>query len=456
LERKRFAGIEVPPDLTKSNFFFLYLNILLIGILLAIPAVMQPAFLKDVIKVSGDFFGSINGAMQSIGQVAMLIFIGMLGVLSDRIGRKPLAVTGFAVLAVFFVLFFYSNTIASFLNISPDIAATLCAALSFSGNQDLFRSFSPGLLIAYLIRFVIGFGLVMVFPQFKAMIADYTDEKGRGKGMAFNGLMIGLGALLVFTVFAPLGRRSGIAMLFYASALIGAVGVVMALFGLRERLPERTESTTGVKELIGVVKKSLAMKASYLCALVTRVDVPITATYLITWAVQVAPRYGISSETASFKGAVPMMVMSAFTLVAFPVFGILLDRWGRVPTIILTLFLGGLGFMVIAGAPSPFFGVATLIGVTLIGCSVCGAVVGSSALAADASPPPLVGATLGGLNTMAQVGLIFFLAIGGVLFDKVGPGGVFAVKGVANLVVGIYIFVVRKKIRIKPEGSPGV
>ena len=62
--------------------------------------------------------------------------------------------------------------------------------------------------------------------------------------------------------------------------------------------------------------------------------------------------------------------------------------------------------MIIAGAPSPFISVTTLIGVTLVGCSVCGAVVGSSALAADASPPSLVGATLGGLNTMAQVGLL--------------------------------------------------
>ncbi len=456
MEGKRFAGIEVPPDLKRSNFFFLYLNLLLIGILLAIPAMMQPAFLKDIIKVSGDFFGSINGAMQSIGQVAMLLFIGVLGVLSDRIGRKPLAVIGFAVLAISFLLFLYSNTIASFLRIPSDAAATFCAALSFTSDQDVFRSFSPGLLMAYLIRFVIGFGLVMVFPQFKAMIADYTDEKGRGKGMAFNGLMIGLGALLVFTVFSPLGRRSGIEMLFYASALIGVVGVGMSFLGLRERLPERKEHNAGVKELIHVVRESLAMKASYLCALVTRVDVPITATYLITWAVKVGPRYGMSSETASFKGAVPMMVMSTFTLVAFPVFGILLDRWGRIPTIILTLFLGGMGFLIIAGAPSPFLSSATLIGVTLVGCSVCGAVVGSSALAADASPPELMGSTLGGLNTMAQVGLIFFLAIGGVLFDKVGPGGVFLVKGMANIVVGVYIFAVRKKIRITPGGASAV
>jgi len=77
--------------------------------------------------------------------------------------------------------------------------------------------------------------------------------------------------------------------------------------------------------------------------------------------------------------------------------------------------------------------------------------VGSSALTADASPKGLVGSALGGLNTMAQIGMIFFLASGGLLFDKVGPWGVFLTKGIANIVVGLYIFTIRKKIRIHPE-----
>ena len=283
------------------------------------------------------------------------------------------------------------------------------------------------------------------------MVADYTDEKDRGKGMAMNGLMIGLASLLVFTVFTSLSKRGGVEMLFYTSALIGAVGMVMVLSGLRERLPEQKEQKRGVKELMGVVRKSLALKASYLCACVTRVDTAITGTFLITWAVKLAPRYGLSSEAASFKGAVPMMVMGTFTLIAFPVFGILLDRWGRVPTMILSLFLGGTGFIFIATSPTPFLSTSTFLGVILVGCSVCGAVVGSSALTADASPQGLVGSALGGLNTMAQIGMIFFLASGGLLFDKIGPWGVFLTKGIANIVVGLYIFTIRKKIRIHSE-----
>jgi len=448
---KHFAGIEVAPDLCRSNFFFLYLNTLLIGILLTIPAIMQPAFLKDIIKVSVDFLGSINGAMQSIGQVAMLVFIGIIGMLSDKTGRKPLAFVGFALLTVFYFLFLYSNLIASFLHIPASFSATLCTALSFNSAKDIFLPFSPGLLTAYLIRFIIGFGLVLVFPQFKAMVADYTDEKDRGKGMAINGFMIGLASLLVFAVFTPLSKKSGIEMLFYISTFIAVVGTVMTLWGLRERLPEKKAAKRSVRELMGVVRKSLALKASYLCTLVTRVDAAITGTYLITWAVKLAPRYGLSSEAASFKGAIPMMVMGTFTLVAFPVFGILLDRWGRVPTIILSLFLGGMGFISIAVSSTPFLNTSIFLGVILVGCCVCGAVVGSSTLAADASPQGLVGSALGGLNTMAQIGMIFFLATGGVLFDKLGPWGVFLTKGITNIVVGLYIFTIRKKIMIHPE-----
>ena len=84
----KFAGIEVPPDLTKSNFFFLYLNTLLIGMLMVMPAIIQPAFLKDVIKITPDFFGLSNGFLQNMSQFATLLFFGIIGYLSDKTGRK--------------------------------------------------------------------------------------------------------------------------------------------------------------------------------------------------------------------------------------------------------------------------------------------------------------------------------------------------------------------------------
>jgi len=49
----------------------------------------------------------------------------------------------------------------------------ICALMSFVTAQAVeFTSFAPGLLITYIIRLVIGIGIVLLFPQFITMIAD--------------------------------------------------------------------------------------------------------------------------------------------------------------------------------------------------------------------------------------------------------------------------------------------
>jgi len=77
------------------------------GMLMVMPAIIQPAFLQDIIKVAPDFFGSINGFLQNMSQIATLAFVAMVGVLSDKVGRKILAVIGIF-LSYFFLLCFRS------------------------------------------------------------------------------------------------------------------------------------------------------------------------------------------------------------------------------------------------------------------------------------------------------------------------------------------------------------
>ncbi len=183
---------------------------------MVIPAILQPAFLKDIINVSLDFFGSINGLLQNMSQIATLLFVGYVGMLSDRVGRKILAIIGFVVLAVFFYLFLFSNQIAAVLNLPAGFSASICAALSFVPSRAAeFNEFGQGLFAAYVIRLIIGIGLVLVYPQFITMVADYVAEKDRGKGMAFNGMMMGLGSLLIFGLVAPIGKKAGIEVVFY-------------------------------------------------------------------------------------------------------------------------------------------------------------------------------------------------------------------------------------------------
>jgi MFS family permease len=277
------------------------------------------------------------------------------------------------------------------------------------------------------------------------MVADYTYEKDRGKGMAMNGVMMAIASMIVFLAFAPIQRQTGVVVTLYLIAALALVSAVSTWVFLKDRMPEKTKKKTGLKEVFPVVKKSMAIKATYLCSLITRADIVVLATFLGTWGVKYGNEIGMAAEKATFKAFIPMMVMSVVGLICFPIAGILLDRWGRVPTIILALISGAFGMLFFAIAPNPFSGLL-YPGVILISFGMAGAIAGANTLASDASPKGMVGSILGGLNTMQPLGVLFFLAVGGYLFDKFGPGWAFGLKGVATLVLSAWMFMVKGSI----------
>jgi len=444
---KKFAGIEIPPDLTRGNFFFLYLNTMLIGLLMIIPNIIQPAFLKDVIQVSDDVFGFTNGFLQNISQAVTLAFVGIVGFLSDRTGRKILAMIGFSMLVVFYYLLGMSRDIAAALHIPAGPASEICAFISFAPSQAAeFADFAPGLLVAYALRMLVGMGMMLCYPQFITMVSDYTHQKDRGKGMAFNGIMMGLASIIIFGAVAPLGGVIGLSGLFALTSAIALAGAVFTWLFLKERRPEgKGEEKKNVRDILKVVLKSPALRATYLCSLIGRGDVSITSLFVIVWAVQAGAQLQMTAEAATRAGSKPMIVMSLAAFLAFPLVGVMLDRWGRIQTVILTLFMGGIGLLLL-GASSDPFSVLTMVAVVLIGTGFAGAIAGVSTLATDASPKHFVGSVLGGLNTMQAIGILFFQQLGGYLFDALGPGWVFGVKGAANIVLAVWLLSARKHI----------
>jgi MFS family permease len=199
-----------------------------------------------------------------------------------------------------------------------------------------------------------------------------------------------------------------------------------------------------------VVNKSLPIKASYLCAVITRPDIGVMAVFLISWSVKVADKYQMTAEAATFKGSISLIVLLTISFIIMPVIGILLDRWGRVPTLILSLICGGVGLVLIALSPDPF-SKSIFIAVALLGLGMAGYQAGTYTLVSDASPKGMVGSILGGLNTLSPFGHLFFITLGGYLFDVFGPGWAFALKGAANILLAVWMFIIKKRIKIDPE-----
>ena len=420
---KKFAGIEVPSDLKRKNFFVMYLANFFMACLMSVPSIMQPAFLKEIINIPPEQAGSINSGLQNMSQVATVLFVGLVGVLSDKVGRKILAIIGFIVCGVFYILFYFTKDIS------------LALGITSMGGE---------ILMTFGVRFIIGIGLILGYPQFITMVADYTFRKDRGKGMALHGVTMALGTMLIFGVLAQIAKKTGLSSLFYISGALGFLGAFISRVWLVDRMPKEKAKTLGIKEIWNVVSKNLSLKVSYVLTFIARPDVIVVATLFVLWAVYTGDSFGTPMQ-ATARGGLVLMLMSLFSLIAYPIVGVLLDRWGRVPVIITTLLMGGAGFCVTAFINNPFSPLMFIVAF-LLGAGTYGVVPGAQVLAADASPKPMLGSILGGLNTMSPLGILLFLQVGGYLFDKVGYWSPFAFKGIANLACAVWIIVIRKRL----------
>ena len=159
--------------------------------------------------------GMLLGCLMASFSAMQFLFAPLWGIVSDRIGRRPVLLVGLLGSTIFYGLF---------------------ALVTQWGNSGPILGISP-LIWLYLTR--IGAGIAgATIPTAQAYIADCTDEKTRGKGMAIIGAAFGIGFTfgpLLGSFFAPSTLTAA------PSAAPGYVAAVLSgiafLFGVTS-LPE--------------------------------------------------------------------------------------------------------------------------------------------------------------------------------------------------------------------------
>ena len=159
--------------------------------------------------------GLILGCLMASFSAMQFLFAPLWGMLSDRIGRRPVLLVGLAGSTIFYALF---------------------ALVTQWGNSGPILGISP---LAWLFITRIGAGIAgATIPTAQAYIADCTDETTRGKGMAIIGAAFGIGFTfgpLLGSLFVPNDLVSA------PSAAPGYVAAILSgfafLFGLTS-LPE--------------------------------------------------------------------------------------------------------------------------------------------------------------------------------------------------------------------------
>ena len=105
----RIGPIKLSEGISRFNAVtYLYACIICIGILAGLNFI-QPYILSVVLEIPRSEQGTISGSLAFMQEIIAIILVSFFGVISDRIGRRPVMVFGTMVVALGFALFPYAT-----------------------------------------------------------------------------------------------------------------------------------------------------------------------------------------------------------------------------------------------------------------------------------------------------------------------------------------------------------
>lgn len=321
-----------------------------------------------------------------IGQMCLQIPLGML---SDRIGRKPAITLGLAVFAV----------------------GGIVAALSHT---------LTGIVVGRALQ-----GMGAVAGAGTALAADLTEEANRSKVMGIIGVSIGLSFLLALILGPPLEAAGGLSGLFGMTSVLALAAMAMLWWRVPTPQQRRAPAAASFGDLVGMLRdrRMLLLNGSvfFLHALLTACFVGLPILLVDGLGIPVSRHWMLY---------LPVMIIAA------GVMGSMLSRMrdaaraSRVVVacvIALGLALLGMAFaarhlLVLGLATTVFFSAFNLLEAAL------------PSLVSQLAPVSLRGAAMGAYSTSQFFGAFVGGAVGGVALGQLGLQGVFACAAAMTLV----------------------
>ena len=329
-----------------------------------------------------------------------------LGVVCDRVGRRPLTVLG------------------PLLTVGSAVLSGLAGSF-------------PELLVY---RVVMGVGMSMWMIAAMAMIADSVAPQMRGKVTTTYQAANMIGTTAGPTVGGLIAEATGsyrAPFFFYAAFTL--VSMVAALVLVRESAPSRREGERvergNFRRFVGRLNFSILMATFMILTLHVR-----TA----AWNT-LLPLYG--GDVLGLGSGDIGLVMSALTLMQFlslTLAGYVIDRYGRKVALIPAFILAAVAFVALPFTRD-FVGVALVAGLLGVASGLGGA---TWALATDLSPEGMRGSFIGFWHTFGDVGTSVGPVVLGFVADSRGFASAFyVVAGLMFLTAATTQFFVKETLK---------
>ena len=292
---------------------------------------------------------------------------------------------------------------------------------------------------------------------FSVFIADYPQEKSRGKLIAMAGILNGVGIMLLtaiggnlpkWLVAAGYGQIPAGRIAMAAIGMIALVSAVIIFLGFRggdrgAKEPNKLPLLELLKLGFGAARNP-RIAVSYASAFAARGDVVVIGTYVSLWGTQAGIADGMLEENALARATLVFIIINSAALFASPFIGIMNDRINRVSSLVIGMGLAAIGYIVFGLQETPL-GTTAMAIAFLLGIGQISAILGGTTLVGQEADPKITGATIGVWNFCGAVGTMLGSLLGGLLYDWWRPGAPFLLMGALNFTVMLWAVWVRIK-----------
>jgi DHA1 family tetracycline resistance protein-like MFS transporter len=301
-------------------FITLLRDMLAFGIIIPVLPTLITKLLHGDIGLSSKYLGFFV----AVWALMQFFFAPVLGVLSDRIGRRPVILLSNFGLGIDYIIMALAPTIGWLL-----VGRVLSGITSSSG------------------------------PTANAYISDITTPETRSRAYGIFGAAFGLGFVLGPAAGGWLGHID-VRLPFWTAAAFSLVNAVYGFFVLPESLsPERRAATMLWKKAnpLGALKLLRSHHELFGLASVSLLNYLAHEVYVTVFVLYANSRYHWNERDVGYSLAV---VGITTMIVSAGMVGALVKRFGERTTLFLGLFLGALGFALFGVSPTGWFFVAAI------------------------------------------------------------------------------------------------
>jgi MFS family permease len=425
----RRLNLWMSPGVSRLNVGTLLFGSFFGIVMMSFVNASQPFLFTEILHIPAEEQGPLAGHLTFVSELVVILTIGLIGALSDRIGRKPLYVAAFLLLAAGYFLY----------PLARDVDQLV------------------------LIRLLFALGLACNTAMLPSVANDYPVEESRAKLLSICLMLNGLGFILILTPLrflldfytaltggdAPLTARY---WLWSATGICLVVSSALAL-GLKAGAPvqvTRREPLLATLRVGIAAARNIRIALAYAAAVVARGDMAVLSTFFVLWLTQKGTAAGLDTAAASTVALKFYILIQVFALCWLPVMGWLLDRIDRVAGLALAMVLAGGGYFSLFVFGDPL-GVQMYLAAALVGMGEMSANIASLTLIGSEAPVKGRGAVIGLFSLCGAIGILLVAKVGGTLSGSFGPVAPFVLVAAANTAVLVLALLVLASAKIRGQ-----